>query len=252
MSELIFYDIPGKSDASKAWSINTWNTRFALNFKGLKYKTEWVEYPDIEAVCKKIGAGPTTTKSDGVTPHYTLPVLYDPSTKAVVPDSTAIADYLDKTFPDTARLFPPGTRALYNSFADEFELAVMTPLFLLSVLATCRNLNQRSFEYFKKTRTEAYGDLESITPEGAEKTDGVWSDLERGLAKVAGWIETGGGAFLGGESPNYADIRLAAALIWGRIVLGRDSERWRRIISFDGGRWERFLDQFEPYTAVDN
>ncbi|KAJ7192476.1 hypothetical protein B0H12DRAFT_1082684 [Mycena haematopus] len=35
---------------------------YALNFKRIPYRTVWVEYPEIEARCKEIGAAPTRTR----------------------------------------------------------------------------------------------------------------------------------------------------------------------------------------------
>ncbi|KAJ8699426.1 hypothetical protein PTI98_002541 [Pleurotus ostreatus] len=70
MAGIIFYDIPSSLEP-QAWSHNTWRVRYALNIKGIPYQTVWVEYPDIEAVCKKIGASPTGEEA----PHYTLPVI---------------------------------------------------------------------------------------------------------------------------------------------------------------------------------
>ncbi|KAI0682851.1 hypothetical protein BC835DRAFT_807562, partial [Cytidiella melzeri] len=79
---IIFYDIDS-SKPGRAWSPNTWRTRYALNYKGIPYRTEWVEYPDIEPLCKKIGGSATAKKEDG-RDHYTLPMIYDPSTGEVV------------------------------------------------------------------------------------------------------------------------------------------------------------------------
>lgn len=45
-SSTILYDLPSKGDC-KCWSPNTWKVRLPLNFKGIPYTTEWVEYPDI-------------------------------------------------------------------------------------------------------------------------------------------------------------------------------------------------------------
>lgn len=89
----------------------------------------WVEYSDIgtseslsrdlsydacafaEALAKKIGAKPTEYK-EGNRPWYTLPIIYDPLTKTVVTDSFDIAIYLDRQYPSTPVVFPPGTIAL--------------------------------------------------------------------------------------------------------------------------------------------
>jgi hypothetical protein len=78
-----------------------------LNYKGLAYKTEWIEYPDIADLCKKIGAEPTMIRKDG-RPYYSLPVIQDPKTGAVISDSARIAEYLDETYPDTPKVFPAG------------------------------------------------------------------------------------------------------------------------------------------------
>ncbi|KZP02399.1 hypothetical protein FIBSPDRAFT_808778, partial [Athelia psychrophila] len=65
---ITLYDIPSRN-SSKAWSPNLWKARLALNIKGLPYRTVWVEYPDIEQLCKKIGAA----KTNSAAAPYTLP-----------------------------------------------------------------------------------------------------------------------------------------------------------------------------------
>jgi len=107
------------------------------------FKTEWVEYPDIETVCLGIGAKPTTTKSDG-SPKYTLPVIYDPSTKLVISDSIVIAKYLEKQYPDTTKLFPDGSNGLIAAFLDAFQTTVSFNIFRLIVLGTHNVLNEAS------------------------------------------------------------------------------------------------------------
>ena len=75
--------------------------RYALAFKGLPFRTEWVEYPDVEALCKKIGAKPTEKKDDG-RDHYTFPVIYDPNRYAQV--------FAYQSWP-IRTLYPPAKRA---------------------------------------------------------------------------------------------------------------------------------------------
>ncbi|KAK0435617.1 hypothetical protein EV421DRAFT_1681489, partial [Armillaria borealis] len=58
-----------------------------------------IELPDTEVLTKNIGASPTSAKPDGVSPFYTIPIIQDDSTGAVVSDSAAIAGYLDKIYP---------------------------------------------------------------------------------------------------------------------------------------------------------
>ena len=39
--------------------------RYALNYKGLPYKTVWVELHEVEPVAKKVGAKATLVKPNG-------------------------------------------------------------------------------------------------------------------------------------------------------------------------------------------
>lgn len=53
MTEYVLYDLPNPGRNS-CWSVNTWKTRAALNFKGIPYKTEWVEFPDIAPLLQSL------------------------------------------------------------------------------------------------------------------------------------------------------------------------------------------------------
>ena len=91
-----------------------------------------MDYPDIEALYKEIGASPV---SDPFFPEpaYTLPVIYDPSTKSVISDSANIARYLDKAYPETPVLIPAGTdafHAAYDSALMQTLVVRMFPLYL--------------------------------------------------------------------------------------------------------------------------
>jgi len=92
---------------------------YTLNLKGIPYKTEWVEYPDIEPICKKLGIAPTYKNADG-SDRYTIPAIHDPSTGVYISDSVLIAEYLDKTYPYTPQVFPHHTHALHAAFTAAF------------------------------------------------------------------------------------------------------------------------------------
>ncbi|PSN72789.1 hypothetical protein BS50DRAFT_568392 [Corynespora cassiicola Philippines] len=53
MSQVILYDIPSK-EPKTCWSLNPWKPRLILNYKGIDYKTEWVEYPDLAPYFKSL------------------------------------------------------------------------------------------------------------------------------------------------------------------------------------------------------
>ena len=125
-----------------------------MNIKGIPYTTVWVEYPNIAAVCKKIGASPTAKWPDG-TPQYTLPAIFDPNTHTAVADSAAIVPCLDATYPATAALIRRGT-AFQQTLWD--TLIVPAHLLLNVTLATHGALNDAGEAYYRRS-TDARGAL---------------------------------------------------------------------------------------------
>ena len=219
-----------------------------MNLKGLKYKTTWVEFPDIEAVCKKIGAPATGKKADG-SDYYTLPVIYDPSTKAIIADSAPIAKYLDATYPDTPRLFPDGTDAFQALFSSLLVPSVMVPLLHILLSRINALLNPPSQAYFRGTREALFGKkLEEV----GDESD--WETLEAGLARIKASLDANGegkGLLLMGDKITYSDIFLVSLLLWVRVTAGEESDDWKRITTLHDGTWAKYVAQFSPYEFVD-
>jgi len=250
MQTIILYDIPSNVPG-KAWSPNTWKTRFALNYKGLPYKTEWVEYPDIAQVCKDIGADPTDVNDDG-SPAYTLPAIYDPSTKTAVAESARIAQYLDTTYPDTPALIPVETVALHASFQEAFLSTIQVKMLPLLFLPTTKLFNPPSAAYFRRTREAMFGKtLEEFSPAGPIR-EAQWKELQEGFTKLAGWMSTDGKdrRFFMGDTICHADLSIAGWLMWTKRVLGQDSSEWAVVKTWDEGRWARMMEYFEKYEIV--
>ncbi|KAI9060509.1 glutathione transferase FuA class [Trametes sanguinea] len=246
MSEPItFYDIPGKLKGT-AWSGNTFKTRFTLNVKGLPYQVVWVEYPDIARTCQELGVGPTCSWPDG-SPQYTLPVIYDPSTKTAVAESGAIGRYLDATYPDTLRVFPEGTEALQEATVDAFDM-VMAPMPFLVMPIALQRMNDASKEHFKDRRETVFGEnIEEWSPPGSAVRAEQWKKLQAGFAQIARWMGAGGKErrFFMGDTITFADIALAGRLMWMKRVLDDDSEEWKNVERWHGGRWARLIEVFE-------
>ena len=224
--------------------------RYTLNFKGIPYKTEWVEYPDIEPLCKKLGIPPTYKKADGKD-HYTLPAIHDPSTGAYVSNSILIAEYLEKTYPGTPQVFPHNTLALQTTFGQAFGDSI-SALWNFIVPAVYVKLNPQSQEYFRSTREESFGKaMEDITPKG-EAAVAEWAQFRDGLGKVDSWYAKNGGQgpFLLGEALSWGDIAVASCLIWLRIIWGEGSPQWKDISSWNDGRWAGIVDSMKKYETV--
>lgn len=223
--------------------------RYALNIKGVAYKTEWVEYPDIEALAKKIGAPPTGAKADGC-PSYTLPIINDPNTGKVVSDSFLIAEYLDATYPSGTTLFPPGTKPLMAAL-EAGVIGAIGSIFPYQLASSCYILNPSSEKYFRATREASYGKkIEEFSPAGAQR-DADWAKAKEGLVAVDGWLsKNGGGKFVMGNTVTYADGILGAWLTWIKITNGESSAEWKDFASWHGGRWGTYVGNLQSFATV--
>ena len=205
-----------------------------MSYKGLPFEVEWVELPDIAQKMKDIGASPGKFLN---TVAYTLPVLRDPNTGAVVTDSWDIAVYLDNTYPEKL-VFPRDTQGLIRAFgtayADQIRPALKFPLVRAKEI-----LKERSLEYYITTRENHFNQrLEEWSPEGPER-DQHWSALEKAFSTLKAWYGKTDGRWLMGNTFSYADILVASILVWLEKVLHDDE--WKRLAAWDDGQWERLL-----------
>ncbi|KAH7920412.1 hypothetical protein BV22DRAFT_1073973 [Leucogyrophana mollusca] len=246
-SPIIFYDIPSKLPGS-AWSPNTWKTRVVLNIKGIPYKTEWVEYPDIEALALKIGASPTGTRRNG-NPMYTLPIIQDPNTGKVVSDSFMIAEYLDATYPNGNTLFPLGTKPLFAAFEAGVSNAIRD-IALLQMALICPMLNDPSEKFFRASREGIFGmKVEEFSPIG-EKRDADLAKAKQSLATLDKWLLKSGGKYVMDDTISYADVILAGWFNWIRLVHGPDSAVWKDIAGWHGGRWRAHITNMQKFLVI--
>ncbi|THU85865.1 hypothetical protein K435DRAFT_684748 [Dendrothele bispora CBS 962.96] len=78
-----------------------------------------------------------------MTPLYTLPAIYDPSTKTGLTESFAIAKYLDEKYPEKLILVPKGTKVLRKAHVNAMR-AIMEPIWQFMLPNTNWDLNERS------------------------------------------------------------------------------------------------------------
>ncbi|KAK0220534.1 hypothetical protein IW262DRAFT_1385234 [Armillaria fumosa] len=240
---ITLYDLPSKLADSPGTMI-TWRTRYCLNLKNLPYQTVYVEIPDVEALAKKIGAEPTSMRPDG-SPKYTIPIIQDHSTGAVISDSPAIAAYLDKAYPSSSPvLIPPGTMALQLAFTDTVEAAfehLRLPLFYADFVI---KLNNRTAAPLR----EKFGTQLKV-PDGEER-EKMWARTRENLGKMNKWFERSEGDFVMGDEPCFADTVISGFLWLIRSTVGRESEEWKDFATWHDGRWGKHLDHFKPYETV--
>ena len=228
----------------------TGHFRYCLNFKGIEYRTEWVEYPDIENHCKSLGIPPTSTKEDG-RPHYTFPAIHDTSTGAYVADSFAIAEYLDKTYADKPLLFPHSTAALQAPFETALRAHVRV-LWAFIIYPTYEKLNPPSNEYYRSIWERIFKTkLENVVAKGEQKAQ-QWESLKENMSKVEFWYANNGGKgpFILGEVPSWADIVVAAQMMTLNFALGEDSPEWRELETWNNGRWKTLRENLRQYETI--
>ena len=96
-----------------------WRIKYALAHKGLDVETMPAGFGDIPKLCGG--------------KYKTVPIIEDGATS--VCDSLAIADYLDKTYPDHPAIFAtPTERAMARFFDSWFGLEIMNRMFSINVL----------------------------------------------------------------------------------------------------------------------
>lgn len=227
----------------------------ALNYKGLNYRTQWVHSSEIEATCKPLGVLPTGVKPNGQ-PQYTLPAIIDrtdPSKPVILSDSIPIIEYLESAYPPApgTELFPEGTKAFQVLVVQFVVIRLLTFVPKLAMNGMYRskppserqNLRERKEAQFKKP-------LEDIEVKGAER-EATWKELEQTMKFIQDAFDRNeSGVFLMGHQVSCADFALCATLIFFKDLSPDDL--WAGIASWDGGRWERYMDAFKDWRAVDN
>ncbi|KAF2402092.1 hypothetical protein EJ06DRAFT_537261 [Trichodelitschia bisporula] len=221
---LLLYDIPTR-DGSGCWSPNPWKTRLALNYKGIPYKTEWLEYPEITPKLSSLGIPP---RPPGGIPNvpYTIPTVRLPS-GALVMDSANIAPALEAAYPSHPSLH------LDSPLWARIEALVPSIIYPLAGLYLPRVpevlLGPASAADYHAKREGEFGMHLSRLAAGTE-VEGAWAQAGTGFRELAGLLRASGGPFLMGAMPSYADFVVVSMLHAFRLV---DEGLWARAVGQD-------------------
>ncbi|KAF9471878.1 hypothetical protein BDN70DRAFT_868895 [Pholiota conissans] len=245
---IILYDLVSLAPG-KTYSPNTRKARFCLNFKGIPYRTEWVEWPGIKGVYEKHNIEATSYFPNG-SPRYTLPVIHDTSTGSTISDSFAIAEYLDKTFPNTPPVFPHNTKGLQASF-DSGDFERICPMIMLIIPDICHNIMtptslpvyQPYVEIFCNMKMSEF-DIKS--PASVAK----WTKYKASLDEVAKWYGKTNGPFLMGDTISWADFVVVSPMLMIKTVWGEDSEQWKEVNVCNGGIWGKLIKELDKYNTI--
>ncbi|MGJ5039670.1 MULTISPECIES: glutathione S-transferase family protein [unclassified Bradyrhizobium] len=215
------YELVG-TDAGRPFSPFCWRTRMALAHKGLSADTiPW-----------------RFTEKSAIAPHGSekVPVMLDGD--RAVADSWAIANYLEDTYPDRPSLFGgAGGRAMARFLNAWGDIAIVGGIFPLIIADIPKNLAAEDADYFRKSREARFGkSLEEVMASRDQAVIG----FRRSLEPLRQTLKTQ--AFIGGDTPDYADYIVFGGFQWARVVspfrLLEESDSvhaWR----------ERLLDAFD-------
>jgi len=192
---LELWELGGRDDCR--FSTFSWRTRLALHHKGLSFAVHPVAVSDKAAI--------------GFSGQGKVPILKHDG--RVIPDSWAIALYLEKEFPERPTLFGgeigQTLTHVFNVWADRELIPALIPFLMRDVLdcvgeADGAHLRLQIESAMKKT-------LEDLS---AGREQAVQA-FRRKLQPVRKALETRN--FLGGAAPTYADYVLFGLLQWALV-----------------------------------
>ncbi|KAF7313991.1 GST N-terminal domain-containing protein [Mycena chlorophos] len=264
---ITLYDL--QSASPQPWAPNIQRIRFILNYKRLRYQTVFVEFPDVEATLRSIGAPPSAMRSDG-RPLYTLPVLVDPTRNPQAPhvlvNPNLIAEYLESAYP-AYPIFPAGTRALQTLFVHYIQEVFVKPLLPILVPLSQQSLPERSQSHFRHHSTSNTSHVRhgsTMGTPGPPSPSSAMQMLPPGPVREQAWRAVqeqfdflavildknandgvGDGVVACGAEVSYADFALCSVLVWIQRMAANDG--WARIRDWNGGRWARLWDRCRAY-----
>ncbi|KAI8170063.1 hypothetical protein K4K49_005438 [Colletotrichum sp. SAR 10_70] len=192
--------------------------RLALNFKGVDYKTEWLEYPDIAG---RLEAAGLKGDPDQIRP-FTCPTVQFPDGTYIM-NSKKIIPRIEADYPE-----PP---LYHDADLSQEALKHIAPVWdalapVLLPVAPREVLNERSAEYFWRTRKEFLGmSLDEFEEKhGGEK---AWEKAKKPIEDAAALLNKTEGPFFLGDTVSYADF-----LYVGVIAMAKrfNEENYRRIV----------------------
>ncbi|KFA78585.1 hypothetical protein S40288_09087 [Stachybotrys chartarum IBT 40288] len=238
-NQIILYDLPRKAP-NTTWTLNAWKGRLLLNFKGLDYRMEWLEYPQM----KPRFAPHVPANAEGW--PYTVPTVQLPDGTFIM-DSSNIAAALEQAHPlPSLRLTSPALPSI----------TALTAAALNAVLPNLADhipkhvLNQASVPHWYATREAVIGKpLHQFEREnGGPKAYDAAADT---LAQVTALLkQSTDGPFFDGRDVGFADFVWVGFLEFLRRIGGDSYEEVMKRTG-ERGVHERLLEACKPWMERD-
>ncbi|GAM37776.1 hypothetical protein TCE0_033f07988 [Talaromyces pinophilus] len=229
----ILFDIPTKAP-QVCWSMNTWRTRLLLNYKGLDYKTEWVEYPDIAPRLNQH----VPPNENGV--PFTLPAIQLPDGSYVM-DSYKIADIIEEKHPEPSVPLNTPVQLRFRKILIDF-MGQLTPIYVPGVAQ--RLLGNESLDFFHTTRQKDVG--MPLDEYGKQHGPGAFERAEPFAREMTALLNETSGPYFLGDTVSYTDLIWAAILLFWK-TLGDDTFQEVLKTTGDADVHTKFLDALSPW-----
>lgn len=232
---ITLYDIPSKDQCS-CWNSSAWKARMALNLKGLPYRTQWLEYPDIASTLKSFGVPP------GPEGFHSIPTVRIGD--RYIMDSGKIAQALEELQPEPALQLDSPFRAQ----SEEVVKRCFQALVPVNLPQIPRNLtNPRSTEYFERTRAQYLGmSLDEL--EKQKGGDAAWSAAQEPIDDMAKLLKVNDGPYVMGQAASYADLVIVSFL---RSMKRINPDTFLRFVGHDEA-FDQLHSACQPWLEDDN
>ena len=220
--QLVLYDLASKSNTP--FSPSTLKTHYQLNYKGIPYTTQYLEFPEIAPLLTSFGI-PSPPKNEGYGKH-TVPAVKFPDGDCVM-DSLAIYKRLET---DAAYASLP--KIPIDEALEQRVDAITTRMFIGLGPAfrynTLMLFNPVGQEYYRKERM---GGKELPKPTDGELND-AWVAAEGVVGELAAVLREGGsgGPFFLGDQVSWTDFRVVALFHFARKG---SEETFERLMGID-------------------
>ncbi|KAK3341879.1 hypothetical protein B0T25DRAFT_355212 [Lasiosphaeria hispida] len=239
--QIVLFDLPSKAPVGP-WSYNPWKARMLLNYKGLDYRTEWTEYPDIKPLLES-HIPPNEKGTD-----YTIPAI-------LLPDGTYVMDSRKILTAINERHATPHLTvdSPYLAKVEALKPQIMGKVRSAYQVAVYRRLlSDASRPHWRRTR-EVIG---AMTAEQLARDDlepeWRWAEAEPLLKEVTALLkENADGPFFLGRELSYVDFVWASFLLFLQTI---GDDVLEAALGYTGGakvHWD-LLEGVKPWTERRN
>ncbi|PTB37569.1 uncharacterized protein TrAFT101_005551 [Trichoderma asperellum] len=241
--QITLFDLASQAPHT-SWSLNPWKTRMLFNYKGLDYKTEWVDYPEIAS-----RFSPHIPPNDGEGQKaYTIPIIQFPDGTYLM-ESGKIATAIENKYPSpTVHLDLPIVQRV-DSLVDKC-MPAMHPNLLYKFSQVV--LSEKSYDYWVGAYTKKFGmPLDEYERQlGGEKS---WAEALPAIIELTSLLKErqAEGPFFLGKDISYADFIWAGALMFVKRI---DENVFQELLDRTGARdvHERFFEACAPWMKRDS